>query len=263
MSGIIDWARHFDHIYCFHYLPDTARVEGFTNELRRVGILDSGIFSFVYTTPDPYEKKLLEKCPEISGRHASALQFVNLGLASARTLREALALGYQRVLFLEDDIRFLKDLDELEAALANIPQGWDIVQFDKFMKWEHTPESYAERVKKDEINSHYFDAKGEELPGGGCFMATPRGMANMLKGQEQWRPGPMDQLMNMNGSYHAVAKKNLAVQVVHDDAMLLNYLAYAKANTHHKAYKPQGLRYEDYAVPEGYGYDTFALTATA
>lgn len=257
----VDWKRHFDRIYCIHYLPDAGRMPGFTAELERVGILGSGIFSFVYTSPDPWERKLLEAYPNISGRHASALQFVNLGLASARTLREALALGYQRVLFLEDDIRFLKDTAELEAGLDAIPEGWDIVQFDKFVKWEHTPETYAAQTKAQEINAFYYDARGEELPGGGCFMATPRGMANMLKGQEQWRPGPMDQLMNMNGSRHAVAKKNLAVQVVHDDAMLLAYLAYAKANTHHKAYAPQGLKYEDYAVPEGYGYGTFALTA--
>lgn len=46
-------------------------------------------------------------------------------------MREALALDYERVLFLEDDIRFLKDLRELEAALDATPDGYDVVQFDK------------------------------------------------------------------------------------------------------------------------------------
>ena len=257
----IDWACHFDHIYCFHFLPDTERMPGFTNELRRVGILDSGIFSFVYTTLDPWEKKLMELYPNVAGRHASALQFLNLGLASARTIREALGLGYERVLFLEDDIRFLKDLDELETALAATPDGYDIVQYDKFMGWDVTPESYKALCEADAINDFYFDAKGKELSSGGCFMATKRGMENMHRAFVEWRPAPMDGFLNMNGSRHAVARKNLAVQIVYGDAMLWNYLQREKANTHHKAYAPMALKYEDYAVPEGYGYA--ALTATA
>lgn len=258
---MLNWTKHFDHIYCFHFLPDTERMPGFTNELRRVGILDSGIFSFVYTTPDPWEKKLMELCPNVAGRHASALQFLNLGLASARTIREALGLGYERVLFLEDDIRFLKDLDELETALAATPDGYDIVQYDKFMGWDVTPESYRAICEADAINEFYFDAQGKndskpkELSSGGCFMATKRGMENIHRALVEWRPVPMDGFLNMNGNRHAVARKNLAVQIVYGDAMLWSYLQREKANTHHKAYAPMALKYEDYAVPQGYGYD--------
>ena len=119
----------------------------------------------------------------------------------------------------------------------------------------------------DAINAHYFDAKGKndsypkELSSGGCFMATRRGMENIERAFREWRPGPMDGFLNMNGNRHAVARKNLAVQIVYGDAMLLNYLAAAKANTHHKAYAPMALKYEDYAVPEGYGYAALAATA--
>ena len=56
----------------------------------------------------------------------------------------------------------------------------------------------------------------------------------------------------------AVAKRNLAVQVVMGDAMVFDYI---KRNTHHAAYLPQGVRYEDYAVPDGYGYGAAAARA--
>jgi hypothetical protein len=257
------WPSYFDRIYCIHHLPDKGRMPSLESELRRVGILDSGIFQFVFTTPDPWESRLLEKCPEIAGtrERSSSIGFLNLGLASARTLREALCIGYRRVLFLEDDIRFLKDLDALDAALAATPDGFDIVQYDKFVDWNLTPEQYRDMAEALSVSPLYFDARGKDYYSSGCFMATRRGMENMLRAMDEWRPAPMDAYMNMNGSTHAVAKRNLAVQIVYGDAMLWNYLQREKANTHHKAYAPQGVRYEDYAVPEGYGYA--ALTATA
>ena len=96
-----------------------------------------------------------------------------------------------------------------------------------------------------------FDAAGTLYTSGGCFMLTRRGMENILRAFEEWRPGPMDGYLTMNGNRVAVAKRNLAVQIVMGDAMVFDYM---RANTHHAAYAPQGIRYEDYAVPDGYGY---------
>ncbi len=56
----IYWPKHFDRIYCFHYLPDRDRMPGFSAELKRVRIFDSGLLQFVLTTPDPWERKLME-----------------------------------------------------------------------------------------------------------------------------------------------------------------------------------------------------------
>lgn len=247
------WSRHFDRAYCFHFVKDAARLPGLTEEFRRVGLLDGGVFRWVTTYPNPWEKRLIEACPKTwpRGANKTAVGFLNLGMASMRTLREALADGCERVLFLEDDIRFLRDLDAVDEAIADIPDGFDIVQFDKFCPANMTREQYAEKVAARSVNAHYFDAAGTLYTSGGCFMATRRGMENILRAFEEWRPGPMDGYLNMNGNRVAVAKRNLAVQIVMGDAMVFDYM---KANTHHAAYAPQGIRYEDYAVPEGYGY---------
>jgi hypothetical protein len=255
----IDWSRHFDRAYCFHYANDAARLPGLTEEFRRVGLLDSGIFRWMRTFPNPWEKRLIEARPDLwrGGPNKTSVSFLNLGFASMRAMREALADGCKRVLFLEADIRFLKDLSAIKDALDAIPDGFDVVQFDKFDLWSVTPDEYAAKVERQSVNAHYFDARGKNYMSGGCFMATTRGMENILRAMEEWRPGPMDGYLNMNGNTHAVAKRNLAVQVVMGDAMVFDYMA--KRNTHHAAYRPQGLRYEDYAVPDGYGYD--AVTA--
>lgn len=263
----IEWARHFDRAYCFHFRNGgkDVRLPAADAEFRRVGLLESGIFRWAFTFANPWERKLIEAYPKIwrAGANKTAIGFLNLGFASMRALREAIMDGCERVLFLEDDIRFLKDPSAVEEALSAIPDGFDIVQLDKFVKNDMTADGYRAMVEADRINAHYFDAKGRPFMSGGCFMATRRGMENILRAFEEWRPGPMDGYLNMNGNTHAVAIRNLAVQVVLSDAMVLGYARQdpAAGNTHHSAYAPQGVRYEDYAVPEGYGYGK--LTAQA
>ena len=248
------WSRHFDRAYCFHFVKDAARLPGLTEEFCRVGLLDSGMFRWVTTYPNPWERRLIEAMPRVwpKGANKTAVGFLNLGMASMRTLREAIEDGCERVLFLEDDIRFLRDLGAIGDALYAIPDGFDIVQFDKFETANVTREEYERKIAAQSVNEHYFDAAGTLYTSGGCFMATRRGMANILRAFEEWRPGPMDGSLNMNGNRVAVAKRNLAVQIVMGDAMVFDYM---RANTHHAAYAPQGIHYEDYNVPDGYGYD--------
>lgn len=250
----IPWSRYFDHIYCMHFVGNTERMAGVTAELERVGILGSGIFSFVHTSPDPWEAKLMELYPKCAGRHASARGFLNLGLASARAMREALALGYRRVLFLEDDVRFLKSPEELDRALAATPPGFNIVQYDKFIDWEWDNTAYRVVCEANPLNDYYFEAFDRPMYSSACFMADTWGMKKMLAYMENVRPVPFDTIMHCVGATHAVAKKNLAIQIVYGDAMIWSYFAKQKANTHHRAYAPMNLKYEDYAVPEGYGY---------
>ena len=248
-----DWARHFDRAYSFHFVNDAARLPGITEEFRRVGLLESGMFRWVTTYPNPWEKRLIEAMPKVwpQGASKTAVGFLNLGMASMRALREARHDGCRRVLFMEDNIRFLRDLGAIADALNAIPDGFDIVQFDKFAQWEVTPEQYAALCRDKSVNGHYFDEVGGSWMSGGGFMATERGMRNILRAFEEWRPGPMDGYLTMNGNRVAAAKRNLAVQVVMDDAMVFGYGP--RRNTHHAAYAPQGVRYEDYAVPPGYG----------
>ena len=257
---MIDWSLHFNRAVCFCHRKNGSDVRhrSIEAEFKRVGLLDSGIFRWSFTYANPWEKKLIEAYPKIwrAGANKTAIGFLNLGFASMRALREAIMDGCGRVLFLEDDIRFLKDPGEIVAALDDIPDGFDIVQFDKFVKGGLTADGYRAMVEADRINAHYFDAKGRPFMSSGCFLATRRGMENMLRAFEEWRPGPMDGYLNMNGNTHAVAIRNLAVQVVLTDAMVLGYAKPdpSLVNTHHAAYAPQGVRYEDYAVPDGYGY---------
>lgn len=258
----VDWSKYFDHIYCFHFLGKSERLrKDITAELDRVGILKSGIFNFVYTSRDPWEKALWDASPRC--RKTFNVSFLNLGLATARTLREALALGYQRVLFLEDDIRFLKDLKEIEKILAATPNESrdevSIVQYDKFLPWSMTPSEYRRMVEVGRFNDYFFSSRGKSLYSGACFMATKKGMEALLRFNEDDHPTPSDGVFQMVGVKTACADRNMAIQIFYDDAMAAGYFN-GKGNTHHKAYAPMELDYSLYNVPNGYGYKS--LTAT-
>lgn len=262
---MIDWSKYFDHIYCFHFLGKSERLRtDITAEMDRVGILKSGIFSFVYTSRDPWEKALWDACPR--SRKTFNTGFLNLGLATARTLREALALGYGRVLFLEDDIRFLKDPQEIEATLAATPdEGRDevsIVQYDKFLPWSMKPTEYRRMTEVGRINDRFFSSRGKSLYSGACFMATRKGMNALLRFEEDDHPTPADGIFEMVGVRTACAERNMAIQVFYGDAMAAGYFN-GKGNTHHKAYAPMELDYSLYNVPNGYGYECKSVTATA
>lgn len=253
---MIDWSKHFDRIYCFHFLGNgKKRLDDIKAELSRVGILDSGIFQFVYTSPDPWEKRMWENDPRVRLCYGFKVGMMNLALATARSYREALAFGYRRCLFLENDIRFLKDFDEIEATLAATPADFDVVQYDKFLPWQMTNEQYARMVGDHRINDRFFRNDGNPLYSGACYRLNESGMKKILGYLENTRPEPPDGLFAVKaGTTNACADRNMAVQVFYGDAMAADYFR-GRGNTHHKAYAPMKLDYSLYAVPDGYGRD--------
>lgn len=244
----VNWARHFDRAYCFHFVNDADRLPGINAEFRRVGLLDSGIFRWANTFPDPWEEKLLDAYPKIGvvNNRKASIAYLNLGLASCRAMREALSDGCKRVLFLEDDIRFLKDLAAIETAFSAIPEGFEIVQFEKQCFMNVTPEMYANECIVKSIDDLYYEAQRTAWYGGGCFMATDRGMRNMLEAMESFRPAPMDNYMRDKGNRCACVKRNLAIQLTFQGSVCQQH--FSPIYQHKVEYDPQGVRYEDYAI---------------
>lgn len=128
------WKKLFDHIYCVSFLPYKERREQLDKELERIGILNSGIFSYHYTFQTPIDDVLL-KCREFNCT-APGLRFnrsaLNLAIGHYSIMKEALGLGYKRVLIIEDDISFLQDKEQLLDRLNEFAETKlsDIVLFD-------------------------------------------------------------------------------------------------------------------------------------
>jgi GR25 family glycosyltransferase involved in LPS biosynthesis len=126
----------FDHIYCLHYLPATDRLQKIKNELVRVGIDEKAdYFSWVYDYPTPlldlvYNDKRLNMHSALKSSSRDYIKRVSM--KHYQIVKEAYSLGYERILILEDDIRFHRDMNYISTMLQNIPDT-DVVLLDKMV----------------------------------------------------------------------------------------------------------------------------------
>lgn len=238
------WRRYFDRIYCVHYLPAKNKLPRLLKELERVGIMDSGLLEWRYTVPCPYDELLFQR---YKSAQCDKVAYVNLALGESKMLYEALHFGYERILVLEDDVAFLKDMEEARRIIEAAPWDYDILQFDKFAG---NLEVYKAYLRERVMNERWFDGKGWNFTSAACFSLSRLGMAEMLNVQNERTLSPDWCWMYMTRSKYAVAVENLAVQIVYGDC---GNLQYQSVDLLHRCYRDAGVDYANYSVPDGYG----------
>lgn len=182
----INWKKYFDHIYCVHFVEYSERYDELCQELDRVGILNSDIFSFKYTFSSPIDK-IVYNSPDFSRERDNkkfTLAMYNLAKGHYDCMKESLGRGYKRVLFLEDDVAFLKDLDEIVRILEASPH-YDIEMYDKV-----SPDGLWEYYLK--MRPVFIDGKKSEDYVGysilwttSCYACSQKGMQHIIKSQEK------------------------------------------------------------------------------
>ena len=112
---------YFDQVYCIH-MPDPERREAIEKEFAKVGIV--GVHYVYAERPrsvggHPFHISNMRRCP-------SAEFAVNL--SHIKAVAHAIADGAKRPLFLEDDIVFRDDANQiLTAALEALPDDWGVL----------------------------------------------------------------------------------------------------------------------------------------
>lgn len=102
----------FDKIVCIHYLPYEDRIEGIKSQLKRVGILDLPQFEWHYTVDNKFSKYLMDAIPpDKINKWGVCDKNIKYTIDSYVLLKQLQHFGYERVLFLEDDIMFHNDLN--------------------------------------------------------------------------------------------------------------------------------------------------------
>ncbi len=108
---------YFDRVYCIHY-PDPTRREKIEQEFEKVGIADA---QYVYA------QRPRDKFHITNMRRAPCSEFA-VNLSHIKAVAHAIADGAKRPLFLEDDIVFRDDSNEiLTQALKVLPEDWDVL----------------------------------------------------------------------------------------------------------------------------------------
>jgi GR25 family glycosyltransferase involved in LPS biosynthesis len=140
---MIDWKKYFDAIYLLQYAGyNGRRLSGTMEELKRVGMLDSGIFHVYETIQSPLYEKLRSQIPHDPRMdNGQSLFSCTLGHYSIYKICEL--RKYERILILEDDIVFLKDIDLIEDILEKTPDAYDMVMYTHFVGIFDKPSVYG------------------------------------------------------------------------------------------------------------------------
>lgn len=147
-----DWSL-FDKIYCIHYLPYADRLNNIKQQLKDVGIIDLPQFEFYYTTENRYNRLLLNN-PTFNNNEIYDYN-INLTFDSYRLLQ--ICSMYNRVLIIEDDAKFIKDIRYIKSCIDHFPLDYDIVSFEYFV-----PNMFRNtfKVKCIQNNNYYYEADG-------------------------------------------------------------------------------------------------------
>lgn len=129
MNNIIPWSKFFDHIYCIHSTLYPDRISKISDELQRVGILNSGIFSWKISSGDFINHCNYDLSYYYNPEEINKNKFIDLTKNYVEIFEESIINNYQKILVLEDDIYFLKDLQLIKISIENLPD-FDICKFD-------------------------------------------------------------------------------------------------------------------------------------
>ena len=195
---MIKWDEKFDAIYCISLADNITRRDDLKKELSRVGILNSNIFHWKITVKNELYKYIWNN-PSLKANkwwfHLTGT--LNCTLEHYAVYKECLALGYKRVLILEDDIVFLKDIKEIEKAIDNIPENYDILKFNSY--FSGTEGEIQKVINDNKINDYYFDYSSLQQISAACYAVSLKAMLILSKYQETFYQ-PSDAILNVQNT---------------------------------------------------------------
>lgn len=174
---MIDWSSHFDRIWSISYTGFEERRSWIESELKRTGILESGIFNWQRTVPTIFNDILFDVTKRKGFNECRSKGSLSCILGHYSCVKTSLGLGDRRILILEDDVSFLKDLSAVERGLTMIPADSDVVLFDWISSFSGNAALDArklEAMKSDSVNALY--SRFDHLWGGDCYLLSARAM---------------------------------------------------------------------------------------
>ena len=212
---IVNFNSIFDHIYCLHYLPDSDRLPKLKSEFKRVGIDENAEnFSWVYDYPSPLLDLIFEDDRlnmSLAIRSSSRAYIKRVALKHYEITKDAYEKGYERILVLENDIRFHKDNEYILKMLTNMPDT-DIVMFDKMVASSFKESvKYKERVRELGKDALYGNMLGIFFIFASCYSLNRNGMKHIIDCQEKSLLPP-DTPFNDPEIIGSFAITNLAIQ---------------------------------------------------
>ena len=169
------WDRFDRKVVLYFTGNKDTRVPGMERELARVGLDDA---DRQWQFPTPIDRVLLKGI-----RHIPCVErggYFNMTMGHYRAISTAYHLGCDSVLVVEDDIRFLKDMSELEKIVSSIPDGYDVALLDMFSISMRSVNADTVKMLREKRRVNDFWAEFDELRSCGCYALSRRGMSRMM-----------------------------------------------------------------------------------
>lgn len=212
-------------------------------ELLRVGILQSGIFEYIYTSPTRYDKIVQDSFE--NKEHILRVGWVNEALALERIMRQSLSLGYERILVLENDCVFLKNRVEINRIFASAPlSDYDFIQYDSGLVPENT-DIYWEIANNKQINQYFSDSSNLWFGLATCNSYNRKAMEEVI-GQIENKPVSIDCISQYVKFRSALAIKRPCIQIFEQNSQTGNGV------WSHRPYERARVNYFDYNLPDDY-----------
>lgn len=124
---MVPWHDMFDMAISLCFTGNADRVPPLDAELERVGLKPD---LRIWNVPSPHELAVVNALPMKKRWMVDSAGFRNSGFGHYRAVKTAMELGARRVLIVEDDIRFLRDVDALAGTVATMPHDSNVWLFD-------------------------------------------------------------------------------------------------------------------------------------
>lgn len=196
-----------------------SRVPEMEKELERVGLSDA---ERQWNFPCPIDRTIRKKIPHDYGVEKDG--YFNCTMGHYRAIATSYHLGARHALFMEDDIRFLNDTDEIGRAMEDLPKDYDLAMLDWFCikKKDGSGIERAKRWREDRrVNGHWSEF--DKFYSAGCYALSRNGMELIMRAIElsatDRRVGKfriIDHYMDRNvmgiGARMYFSGKNIAIQ---------------------------------------------------
>lgn len=161
----INWKRYLDQIYSITQAKNIEKNKELQEELDRVGILKSGIYTRMIDVNSPFYKIIYDSLNKINDTSCYNGGF-KMTMNSYFAIKQAYEQGYNKIMIVEDDVRFLNSLKKINELMKYIIKLMDkLKQYDiivcnaeNVMYSNHYDfnENYINEIKNVSINDQLY-----------------------------------------------------------------------------------------------------------
>lgn len=151
------------------------RYRGARKELERVGLSDAVDF-FDFDSP---LKDILHARIKCDKQLYNKIGSFSCCLAHYRAIATAYQLGVERVLIMEDDIGFHKDLRFIQECIDTLPDDFDYAQFEHVKPYNMSRDEYFSLKHQNKVSRYW--RRFSNLRGGCCYALSRSGMEGMIE----------------------------------------------------------------------------------